>query len=161
MSLDRRSFQQIVIGAIGAAMTAALAIPAVSYLFAIPKSRSTKKDGWVDAGDISQVPLNTPEEVVFRRTRVDGWKISAERATAWVIRKGPSEVIALAPQCTHLGCAYHWEDSHKEFQCPCHTSSFSPEGKVLSGPAPRALDRYEAKMEGNRLMLGEVRRSDA
>lgn len=155
---DRRNFQQIVIAALGAIMSGALAIPAVAYLFATPKSR--KKAGWVEAGDIGQVPLNAPEEVVFRRTRVDGWRTSVERASAWVIRKSPTEVIALAPQCTHLGCAYHWAEDRKEFACPCHTSAFSMEGKVLSGPAPRSLDRYEVKVEGSKLLLGEVRRED-
>ncbi|MBC7771242.1 MAG: ubiquinol-cytochrome c reductase iron-sulfur subunit [Pyrinomonadaceae bacterium] len=153
---DRRNFQQLVILALGALMSGALAVPAVAYLFATPKSR--KKVGWIDAGDISQVPMNAPEELVFRRTRVDGWKIVNERTTAWVIRKSPGEVIALAPQCTHLGCAYHWADDKNEFQCPCHTSAFSMEGKVLGGPAPRSLDRYEVKVEGNRLLLGDVRR---
>ena len=143
----------------GAVMSAVLAVPAVAYLFAVPKSR--RKQGWINAGDISQVPLNSPEEVVFRKTRVDGWKIVNERTTAWVVRKSPTEVIALAPQCTHLGCAYHWDAERKEFECPCHTSAFSMDGKVLSGPAPRPLDRYAVKVDGNQLLVGEIRRSNA
>jgi menaquinol-cytochrome c reductase iron-sulfur subunit len=154
---DRRSFQQIVIAALGAVISGAMAIPAVAYLFATPKSK--RKSGWIEAGDIAQVPLNSPEEVVFRRTRIDGWKTSAERTSVWVIKRSPSEVIALAPQCTHLGCAYHWSDSSKTFECPCHTSAFSMDGKVLSGPAPRPLDRYDVKLEGTKLLLGEVKRS--
>lgn len=154
--MDRRRFQKTLIYGLNAIMGAALSVPALAYLFATPKSR--RAPGWVDAGDISGVGINSPEEVVFRRTRVDGWKVISERTTAWVIRKSPSEVVALAPQCTHLGCAYHWAEDKKEFECPCHTSAFSMEGAVLSGPAPRALDRYEARLEGGRLMLGEIRR---
>lgn len=156
MTIDRRGFHLAVINGLGALMTAALAIPAVLYIFAVPKSR--KSGGWIDAGDISSIPLNSPEELVFRRTRVDGWKVVSERATAWVIRKTGSDVVALAPQCTHLGCAYHWATDKQEFECPCHTSNFSMEGKVLGGPAPRPLDRYDVKVEGNRLLLGEIRR---
>ena len=159
MSLDRRKFQAALVFGFGAVMSAALAVPAVAYLFAVPASR--RKQGWIDAGDISQVPLNSPEEVVFRKTRVDGWKIVNERTTAWVIRKSPTEVLALAPQCTHLGCAYHWDAERKEFECPCHTSAFSMDGKVLSGPAPRPLDQYAVKLDGNRLLVGEIRRSNA
>ncbi len=154
---DRRKFHEIVIASLGAIMTGALSIPAVAYLFATPKSK--KKAGWIEAGDIAQVPLNSPEEVVFRRTRVDGWKTQNERTSAWVIRTSPTEVIALAPQCTHLGCAYHWEAEKKEFECPCHTSAFSMDGKVLTGPAPRPLDRYEVKLDGTKLLLGEIKRS--
>ena len=155
MAFDRRRFHIGILSGLSALMGAALTIPAAVYLFAAPKSR--KKGGWLDAGDISSIPLNSPEEVVFRRTRVDGWKVTSERTTAWVIRKNPKEVIALAPQCTHLGCAYHWNQDKDEFECPCHTSAFSIDGKVLAGPAPRPLDRYDVKIEGNRLLLGEVR----
>jgi menaquinol-cytochrome c reductase iron-sulfur subunit len=154
---DRRTFQQVVVAALGAIMSGALAIPAVAYLFSTPKSK--KKLGWVEAGDISQIPLNKPEELVFRRTRVDGWKTINERTSAWVIRKSEKEVIALAPQCTHLGCAYHWTADKNVFECPCHTSAFSMDGKVLGGPAPRPLDRYQVKVEGSRLLLGEVRKN--
>ena len=92
--------------------------------------------------------------------RVVGEAVAAEcgHATAWVIRKSANEAIALAPQCTHLGCAYHWSDETKQFHCPCHTSAFSPEGEVLSGPAPRPLDRYAVKIKNNRLLIGDVRR---
>ena len=128
-----------------------------AYLFSIPKNR--KSSGFIDAADLSKLPIGTPEEVVFRRNRVDGWKVVSEKNTAWVLRKDENDVIAFAPGCTHLGCAYHWVQQTKEFLCPCHTSTFSPEGEVLTGPAPRALDRYDIKVEGNRLLIGDVRRS--
>jgi Rieske Fe-S protein len=38
-------------------------------------------------------------------------------------------IVAFGPQCTHLGCAYHWNDSKDQFVCPCHNSFFSIEGK--------------------------------
>ena len=69
------------------------------------------------------------------------------------------QVVAFAPQCTHLGCAYHWDDPKKQFLCPCHTSVFSIDGAVVSGPAPRPLDRFESKVEKNKLLLGEVHES--
>jgi menaquinol-cytochrome c reductase iron-sulfur subunit len=154
MSLDRRSFS--LLGGLWALIGAALSLPAAAYLFSSPKSR--KESGWVDAGDISKLPVGHPEEVVFRRNRVDGWKVLSEKNTAWVLRKPNNEVIALAPQCTHLGCAYHWSEQTNQFHCPCHTSAFSPEGEVLDGPAPRPLDRYAVKIENNRLLIGDVRR---
>jgi Rieske Fe-S protein len=43
--------------------------------------------------------------------------------------------------------------------CPCHTSFFSIEGQVLSGPAPRPLDRYVTRIENNRLQIGRLRQS--
>jgi len=69
------------------------------------------------------------------------------------VKNSAGEVIAFDPICTHLGCAYHWEDDQKEFLCPCHTSSFGIDGKVLGGPAPRPLDRYVTKIEGGKLLI--------
>jgi menaquinol-cytochrome c reductase iron-sulfur subunit len=152
--IERRSFS--ILAGLWAILGAALSLPAGVYLFSSPRSR--KQTGWIDAGDVTRLPLNQPEEVVFRRNRVDGWKIVSEKNTAWVVRPNDREIIALAPQCTHLGCAYHWVEQTKEFLCPCHTSTFSMEGEVLTGPAPRALDRYDIKVENNRLLIGDIRR---
>jgi menaquinol-cytochrome c reductase iron-sulfur subunit len=73
-----------------------------------------------------------------------------------VVKLPEEGVVAFGPQCTHLGCAYHWEEGERHFLCPCHTSLFSIDGKVMSGPAPRPLDRYETKVDKNRLLLGSL-----
>jgi menaquinol-cytochrome c reductase iron-sulfur subunit len=133
-------------------MGAALAIPAAAYL--LFKPRTQKEGKWVEAADLAQLPVNRPEEVVFHRTRVDGWRTVKEKTTAWVVKMSDQKVVAYAPSCTHLGCAYHWDDATKNFICPCHTSAFSIEGKVLAGPAPRPLDRFESRVESGRLLIG-------
>jgi menaquinol-cytochrome c reductase iron-sulfur subunit len=77
-----------------------------------------------------------------------------------VLRKDDQNVVAYTPQCTHLGCAYHWEDKDNNFLCPCHTSTFSIDGKVLTGPAPRPLDRYVTKIDQGKILIGtEIQRS--
>lgn len=140
-----------------ALMGMALGIPAAVYLLLPPKSR--KEEQWVDAGEIAKLPLNQPEELVFRRTRVDGWKVSSEKTSAWVVRKSDTDVIAFAPQCTHLGCAYRFEERTRQFLCPCHTSNFDLEGNVVDGPAPRPLDRYAVKVDAGKLLLGPIQSS--
>jgi menaquinol-cytochrome c reductase iron-sulfur subunit len=132
----------------------ALAIPAGIYLFFPPKIR--KEAEWVETADMSTIPTGTPTEIAFERKRVDGWKINREKATAWVVKKSDNDVVAFSPQCTHLGCAYHWDDPSHTFICPCHTSVFSIDGKVLSGPAPRPLDQYLTKVDAGKLELGPV-----
>ena len=136
-----------------------MTIPAAIYLLFPPRAK--KKPEWIDVGDIAQVRVNTPEEVVFRRTRIDGWKVTSEKSTVWVVRTPEQEVVAFSPQCTHLGCAYHWEEPTKEFLCPCHTSTFALDGRVLTGPAPRALDRFKVKLNGSKLLIGEIQRSES
>jgi menaquinol-cytochrome c reductase iron-sulfur subunit len=154
---DRRAFHLAAIYGIWAVMGAAFATPAIAYLLFPPKSK--KEADFIEAGDIAHLQPKNPEEMVFRRNKIDGWKVTSEKTTAWVIKTEANEVIAFAPQCTHLGCAYHWDERNKEFLCPCHTSTFGLDGSVLTGPAPRALDRYMTKIEGNKLFLGSVVKS--
>ena len=153
----RRAFFVTTMYGLWAAIAAALSIPAAVYLFLPPKLR--RENEWTEAGDVAKMVPDSPVEMVFRRNRVDGWRILSEKSTAWAVKLDNGEVIAFAPQCTHLGCAYHWDEGKKEFLCPCHNSVFSIDGKVISGPAPRPLDRYESKVQNNKLMLGEIQES--
>jgi menaquinol-cytochrome c reductase iron-sulfur subunit len=154
---DRRAFFLTMIYGLWAAVGTALSIPAAIYLLLPPKLRRDTE--WTEAGDVAKMTPNSPVEMVFRRNRTDGWRILSEKSTAWAVKLDNGEVVAFAPQCTHLGCAYHWDDPKKQFLCPCHTSVFSIDGKVVSGPAPRPLDRYDAKIQNNKLMLGEIHES--
>jgi menaquinol-cytochrome c reductase iron-sulfur subunit len=159
VELSRRRFYIGAIYGIWAAIAAALGIPALGYLFLPPRIR--QENQWVDAGDVSQLTPDSPVEMTFRRTRIDGWKVMSEKSTAWVVKRPDSSIAAFGPQCTHLGCAYHWEESKNEFVCPCHNSVFAVDGRVISGPAPRPLDRYESKVEGTHLMLGRLEQPES
>ena len=148
----RRAFY---IGFINGAMSLiglALVAPAAIYLLFPPKLRKAAE--WVKTSDLSSIPAGTPTEVAFERKRVDGWQVTTEKATAWVVKRPDNEVVAFVPQCTHLGCAYRWDDPSHTFICPCHNSVFSIDGKVLGGPAPRPLDRYMTKVEAGALEIG-------
>ena len=154
---DRRRVLKAAIYGLWSVIAGALAAPAAVYLLFPPRVR--KDDEWVTAGDISRLAQNTPVEMVFRKTRTDGWKVISEKSTAWVVKLEDSRLVAFGPQCTHLGCAYHWEAGKREFLCPCHTSVFSIDGTVVSGPAPRPLDKFETKVENNKLLLGRLKES--
>ena len=154
LSPTRRSFYiKFIYGAMSA-IGAALAVPAAIYLLFPPKAR--KETEWVEAADLSRIPTGTPTEVSFQHEKVDGWKVTSEKATAWVVKTAENQVTAFSPQCTHLGCAYHWDDQSHTFLCPCHTSAFSIDGKVLGGPAPRPLDRYSVRIENGKLEIGPL-----
>jgi cytochrome b6-f complex iron-sulfur subunit len=70
-----------------------------------------------------------------------------------VVRDPANEeaLIAVNSMCTHQGCSVSWEDD--VFACPCHGSSFNPDGSVASGPASQPLPTYEAKIEGNQVLV--------
>lgn len=38
-------------------------------------------------------------------------------------------------RCPHLGCALKWNPAEHSWDCPCHGSRFSEEGKVIDNPA--------------------------
>jgi menaquinol-cytochrome c reductase iron-sulfur subunit len=153
----RRQFSVAAIHGMLATILAALGLPAAAYLL-VP-SRIRRKDDFVEAGEVTQLVPQVPLEVTFRRNRVDGWRVVSEKSTAWVVKFPDNNVVAYSPQCTHLGCAYHWDQRKTQFICPCHNSVFSVDGKVQDGPAPRPLDRFEVKIEGNKLLLGRVQAS--
>lgn len=153
----RRRFYEIVIVGVQAIIGAALAIPAVAYLLGTAKTRRT--EDWVEITDTGALSPDTPVEVSFRTSRVDGWKVINEKKTAWVVKMPDNKVVAFGPQCTHLGCAYHWEEGKHQFICPCHTTIFSVDGKVISGPAPRPLDRFDTRIDGSKLLIGQLRSS--
>ncbi len=155
--ISRRNFYVGAVYGMWAAISAALGIPALVYLFFPPKVRRAEE--WVEVGDVSKLAPDSPVEMTFRRNRVDGWKVISEKGTAWVVKHGDGSIVAFGPQCTHLGCAYHWEEGKNDFLCPCHSSVFSVDGKVLSGPAPRPLDRFDIQLKWSDLLLGKLRQS--
>jgi menaquinol-cytochrome c reductase iron-sulfur subunit len=150
-STTRRGFYSAIIYGLGTVMGVVLGLPALAYLLIPPKSK--KGSDWVDAANLNTLDVGKPEEVVYHRKRVDGWRVVNEKATAWVVKLDPTNVVAYSPSCTHLGCAYHWDDETKHFICPCHTSAFSIDGKVLAGPAPRPLDRYATRVDNGKLLI--------
>ena len=44
------------------------------------------------------------------------------------------------PRCTHLGCALKWNKQEHSWDCTCHGSRFSEDGKVLENPAMKNLE---------------------
>ena len=149
---SRRKFYITVINLLGALITAALALPAAAYLLIKPTSQDSGE--YVEVTDVNQLLPGKPEEVLYRRPRVDGWKKMEEKTTTWVV-KTPDKVVAYAPSCTHLGCAYHWDEEIQSFICPCHNSVFAMDGSVVSGPAPRPLDRFVSKTVGGKLLISQ------
>lgn len=39
------------------------------------------------------------------------------------------------PRCPHLGCALKWNSAEHSWDCPCHGSRFTEDGKLLDNPA--------------------------
>jgi Rieske Fe-S protein len=42
--------------------------------------------------------------------------------------------------CTHMGCLVDWNTAEKSWDCPCHGSRYTCDGKVIQGPALHDLE---------------------
>jgi menaquinol-cytochrome c reductase iron-sulfur subunit len=150
--MTRRSFLDYSIRAVGAFITAIVAVPVIGYV--VSPAFTKKKAGWVQLGKVSEFRVQEPKLVEFTLFRKDGWVEVADKKSVWVVRRNGEDFTVYNSRCTHLGCAYNWQVSgpHKgHFVCPCHNGIFSIDGKVLGGPPPRPLDRLQHKVEGGKL----------
>ncbi|HZJ56791.1 MAG TPA: FAD-dependent oxidoreductase [Clostridia bacterium] len=84
-------------------------------------------------GKLSQLPksmkLEPGDAQIFR---MDGKRIGAYRD-----RTGNLHLVNTT--CTHMGCELNWNSAEESWDCPCHGSRFTYEGKVISGPAVKPL----------------------
>jgi glycine/D-amino acid oxidase-like deaminating enzyme/nitrite reductase/ring-hydroxylating ferredoxin subunit len=55
-------------------------------------------------------------------------------------RRDDGSLVAVSPNCTHLGCRVNWNRAERSWDCPCHGSRFAPDGEVLQGPAVHRLE---------------------
>jgi cytochrome b6-f complex iron-sulfur subunit len=60
-----------------------------------------------------------------------------------VIFSDSDGLFAISSICTHLGCTV--APTEWGFQCPCHGSKYTLDGKVIAGPAPRPLEWHEIR----------------
>ncbi|WP_395746104.1 FAD-dependent oxidoreductase [Prosthecobacter sp.] len=65
--------------------------------------------------------------------RMNGKKVAAARD-----KQGG--LTLLSAICPHMGCVVGWNHADQLWECPCHGSTFTPEGKVLTGPAETPLE---------------------
>ena len=70
-----------------------------------------------------------------------------------VANMGGDEFVALSGVCSHQSCALVFDESDKNFPCPCHGSIFSSTGSVLKGPASRPIKKYEIIKTENLLTI--------
>lgn len=59
------------------------------------------------------------------------------KAAAYKDRAGRLHLIS--PYCAHMKCLLHFNTDETSWDCPCHGSRFSVDGKLLCGPAQHGL----------------------
>jgi cytochrome b6-f complex iron-sulfur subunit len=71
---------------------------------------------------------------------------------SFVVRT-PDEIYACSGVCTHLGCVVNWQRGRRVFFCPCHGGRFAPDGRVLGGPPPTPLPRFEVSVRQGKIVV--------
>lgn len=54
-------------------------------------------------------------------------------------RDDQGAVHTVSAVCPHLACIVNWNAAEKSWDCPCHGSRFTYEGKIIQGPAVKDL----------------------
>ncbi len=153
--LNRRKFMEIGIYSISGTIAAISGVALTR--FAIGPSFKKKRAKWIEI-ELENNPNDSGgfERVVLEYETKDGWLTKNARTLAYVKRIKEDEVIAVSAGCTHLGCIVTWDEESKIFKCPCHDGRFDAEGKVISGPPPRPLERHKTKVEDGKILLSTV-----
>jgi Rieske Fe-S protein len=71
---------------------------------------------------------------------------------AYLIRSNDA-IRAVSATCTHANCRVSWQPSGRHFRCPCHGGTYDPQGLVLGGPPPRALEELPVVIDDGNVYL--------
>lgn len=159
-TMGRRTFFARLFWGLAALIGALIGIP-IAGSFLSPAVRRQEKPRWIAVGSVKafgEEPRARPILAHHIHPAPEGWVNVTGNMQVWVVRLGEGGYRIFDNHCTHLGCAYHWDDSRNQFICPCHNGVFDIDGNVVGGPPPRPLDYYETKVEGGTLYMGAFHR---
>ncbi len=155
-------------GFMGKAFGGVAAVGAVASLFAMKRTwdplPSVKAAGYTTL-DMSNYTENEMITEKWRGKPIFVLKKSAEvlakekgnpEAEARNIKIGNDNYMIAIGLCTHLGCIPAFRKKEGNFLCACHGGMFDASGLVTQAPPPRGFDIPPFKIEGNKLVLGEV-----
>lgn len=152
--MSRRSFLSLATWSLGGFMAGMLGIPAIAFILG-PAFSGSKEQAWIRLGSTRKVELGTPALFHATITRNSGWLVEQEKISVYVLTDNGRDFIAMSNICTHLGCRVRWIADQQIFLSPCHNGVFDREGRVVSGPPPRPLDRFEIRIENEQIYIGQ------
>lgn len=140
---DRRSALRKIVTAGLAGFAAALA--GLVGAVAAPRAGGSPRR-WRRAASVFDLPSDRPMPAVLAERHADGWYETSKQAVVFIDREGDG-YRALSAICQHLGCSVRWDASTAQFRCPCHGGVYDRDGRVVSGPPPRPLERLNVRVD--------------
>lgn len=112
------------------------------------KRRSGGAAEFIPVTNLDAVPADgTPAKFQIVTDLVDAWTRTPNVPVGAVfLKRNPdNSVVAFSVICPHAGCSVDVGPDGKSFRCPCHNSSFHPDGSIVVGKSvsPRGLDKLE------------------
>jgi menaquinol-cytochrome c reductase iron-sulfur subunit len=143
----RRRFLRWLSG-VGASLSAVVVGFPVLRAFVSPALPAAPTDSWIKvADDVALIDTDIPIRVNFVETKVDAWLEDRQLNGVWLYTEDGKKFKAYNAHCTHLGCAFSYDETQKIFACPCHHGEFDVKtGRVLAGPPPRPLDELKVEV---------------
>jgi cytochrome b6-f complex iron-sulfur subunit len=141
VDFERRSFLHKIVGGVGAVVAASTLYPVAKFI--IPPVKVVKTVNEITAGKASEVPDGTGKIYQFNEDKVI------------VVNKGGA-LTAVSAVCTHLGCLVHWDNAANDLACPCHGAKYKQTGEIISGPQPKPLKVYKAKIDGDSIIISKA-----
>jgi len=153
-------------GFMGKAFGAVAGVGAVASLYAMKRSWDPLPS--VKAAGFTTLDMSVYEENVLVTEKWRGKPIFVLKKTKKMVESATEKqksrdivvngehfmiVIGL---CTHLGCIPAYNSSKEGFLCACHGAQYDWSGDVTALPAPRGFDIPPFKVEGTKVILGEV-----
>lgn len=70
-----------------------------------------------------------------------------------LVRVPDGSFRALSARCTHLDCTVQYREDTGQIWCACHNGIYDLEGRNVSGPPPRPLERFEVVVKDERVFV--------
>jgi cytochrome b6-f complex iron-sulfur subunit len=135
--------RQVIVGTTAAA-TAAVAAVSVDRLVLRPTTDEPK------VAEAEMVPVDGSWQKVASSAEVSEGAVHAFDlgSVNGFVRRVNGRVEAVSGVCTHQGCKLWFDQSVDRLCCPCHSTSFSPTGMVVTHAlpiAPKPLPHYDVR----------------
>ena len=120
-------------------------------VFADPWRRQASGARLVKVATLDDVPDDgIPRRFSVLESQIDAWNYYPNQPVGAVYlrrTKGHATPEALQATCPHAGCMVDFSKNADVFKCPCHNSSFKPDGQIIQpSPAPRPMDTLICKV---------------